>query len=230
MTIQFHAFNNANDVATALSNRMAGALVTAVNQRGSASIAVSGGSTPIPMFQKLRDLNVPWEQVTVTLADERWVNPDSHESTEWLVKQHLLTPQTRFIPLKYPASNVDSGAVRASKAIDGIAHPFDIIILGMGDDGHTASIFPNAPLLPMILDISGRLPCMAVHDSPKAPSERITMTLPTLLSTHKLVLYFTGSEKRAVYEAALQKGSVEELPIRAILHQTIVPVDVYWAP
>lgn len=106
---------------------------------------------------------------------------------------------------------------------------FDAVILGMGEDGHTASLFPHHPTLKQGLAVGGPA-CLAITDSPKPPPERVTLTFARMMKTRRLYLHVTGAAKRALLEQVMQPGPVEQYPIRAFLQQTNVPPVIYWAP
>ena len=134
-----------------------------------------------------------------------------------------------FIGLKTPDGHAGAGEAACEKRIRQIPVPFDLLILGMGDDGHTASLFPGASALPGALDMASERTSMAVT-APAAPHDRMTLTLPALLNSRLIFVHIVGEKKRQVYEKAIAGESPEEMPIRAILGQKKVPVTVWWAP
>jgi 6-phosphogluconolactonase len=214
----------AQDIGTALNKHLAA--------QGHASLAVSGGSTPIPLFQRLSTLCINWQQVVVSLVDERWVEASSPDSNERLVRLHLLQNHAavaRFIGLKNAATQAEAGQAACEARLHSIPRPFTVLVLGMGNDGHTASLFPCAPQLAQATDPSSHQLCMALHPQ-TAPHPRMSLTLAALLNSKEIILHITGEEKKAVLEKALADGPPEEMPIRCILRQQTVPVAVYWAP
>ena len=132
-----------------------------------------------------------------------------------------------MIGLKTPEATPEEGRDACERALAQIARPFDVVILGMGGDGHTASLFPEATELSMGLAPQGGQTCVSVHP-PAAPHPRMSLTLPALLDARRLVLHITGDGKWQVYQRALADGPVEELPIRAVLRSG--QVEVWWAP
>lgn len=215
---------SADALAARLAQDIAGWLNEAVDARGGATLAVSGGSTPIPLFQALHDTEVPWEKVTVTLADERWVSPEHPESNEGLVRTHL-APIT-LLGLKNDALTPEEGQPELERALHTLHRPFDVVVLGMGTDGHTASLFPGAPELAHAL--STKELCSAIHP-PEAEFPRMTLTRHALLQSQRIILHITGEEKRRVYEEALRGDNVESMPIRTFLKQQAAPLLTYWA-
>lgn len=227
-----HRCRNATELADALAASLAGALRSALAERGVAALVVSGGRTPAPLLAALSHADLDWPRVWVTLADERWVPPDHPDSNAALVHEHLLQQRAaaaRFVPLKNSAPTPALGASLAAAALRAIPRPFDAVVLGLGDDGHTASLFPGAPGLAAALDMSSRAPCAPI-DPVTAPHPRLTLTLRALLDSRRVALVFGGDAKWAVYRQALEPGAVAALPIRGVLQQETVPVDVYWHP
>jgi len=227
-----YQFDNSNALANTLAEHVSDNLVTAINERGKAGIVVSGGRTPLLFFSALSERPLEWSSVWITLADERWVDTTHSDSNEAMVHKHLLRKSARsarFVGLKNDAATPFDGERQCEATLSVLPHPFDIVLLGMGDDGHTASLFPGSPELTRALDMqSGRF-CMSVTP-PAAPHLRMSLTLPALLNSRRIVLLFSGANKYDIYRRALmENGSVEALPIRAILHQNQVPVDVYWS-
>jgi 6-phosphogluconolactonase len=205
-------------------------LTEAVATRGYASLVVSGGSTPRPLFQELADRRLPWNKISVTLADERWVDISSEDSNEAMVRETLLcgaASEAAFIPLKNAAESASEGWEMCHETLAGQFDRFDLVILGMGEDGHTASLFPGVSGSALDSNIQGL--CAAINP-PEAPHERMTLTARALLNSRKIILHIVGDKKQQVYRDALKEGSADEFPIRVALHQNRVPVDVYWSP
>jgi 6-phosphogluconolactonase len=227
-----HRFPDAPALAGVLAEQIRVDLHEAVVQRDSASLVVSGGRTPLRLFEQLRSKVLQWRDVWITLADERWVDVSSDASNEHLVRQHLLLDQAagaHFVGLKNPADTPEAGAEWATRALSRIPQPYDVVVLGMGDDGHAASLFPGSLALAKALDPAAVPGCVAIH-ALTAPHARMTLNLVALLCARRIVLHFEGESKWRVYQRARAAGSVVELPVRAILQQREVPVDVFWCP
>ena len=219
-------------LARRLANSIAEDLKHAVQERGAASLVVSGGSTPKPLFEELSRREIPWEQVHITLADERWVPASHQDSNEGLVRRHLLVgvaAMAQFVPLVNGATTPEEGQAATERALAAMPRPFDVLVLGMGSDGHTASLFPDAQELAVGLDPENPHLCLAVLP-PEAPHPRLSLTLAALLASRRIVLHITGDEKWAVYQRALEGGAVDELPIRGVLRRGGEAVEVEWAP
>lgn len=194
------------------------------------SLVVSGGRSPLPLFQSLALQPLPWERVTITLADERWVASEHPDSNEALVRAHLLQGRAAaasFLPLFNGDITPEAAAVGVSTVLAALPRPFSQVILGMGEDGHIASLFPGAAELSEGLNTEAlALALRPTH----APHPRLSLSLHALLQSRDIVLMISGQAKRRVLEAALAEGPVEALPVRAILRQTAAPVSVFWTP
>ncbi|MEM7588161.1 MAG: 6-phosphogluconolactonase [Acidobacteriota bacterium] len=225
-----HRHADPQALADALAERVASDLRSAVAERGTASLVVSGGSTPRPFFDRLSRTELPWQHVAVTLADERWVPADHPDSNERLVRKTLLVEaaaDARFVSLVNDAATPEAGRDACERALATIPRPFDVVVLGMGGDGHTASLFPETTELTAGLDPFSSDACLAVN--PKtAPHARMSLTLRAILDSRRLILHITGDGKWDVYQRALEPGPASELPIRAALQSG--RVEVWWAP
>lgn len=224
-------FDDREALATAMAAHIAALLRAALDDRHAASLVVSGGSTPAPMFRALSSADLPWSRVTVTLADERWVPADADDSNERLVRRALLqgpAAAASFVGLKSPAATPEAGMAETERALREVSRPFDVMVLGMGDDGHTASLFPGTSELAAALDPTGRALCAPVR--PHGLQPRMTMTLPTILNSRHILLLIAGQGKWNVYEQAVAGADDAEMPIRAVLRQARTPIEVYWAP
>jgi 6-phosphogluconolactonase len=227
-----HRFANAEALARELAAQISGSLAAAIAARGIASLVVSGGRSPTRLFEILRQEPLDWSRVCVALADERWVNPQDEASNERLVRQHLLKDRAsaaRFIGLKNAAPTPDLGAVSAWETFARVPRPFDTVVLGMGDDGHTASLFPGSPNLTSALNQNAVAGCVGMW-SPVAPQPRLSLNLTALLDTRRVVLLIAGESKWRTLAAAWAAGPELEMPVRAVLRQSRTPVDVMWSP
>lgn len=227
-----HRFPDSSALVQALSGEIKVDLDEAIGQRGVGSLVVSGGRTPTALFERLRSEQLEWSKIWITLADERWVDTTSLDSNEHLVRETLLQGRAaaaHFVGLKNPAPTPEAGAQWAARALTRVPRPFDTVVLGMGGDGHTASLFPGSLALARAIDTTIAPGCVAVN-ALTAPHARLSLNLPALLDSRRIILHIQGDAKWLVYQRACVPGTIAELPIRAILHQKIVPVDVFWAP
>jgi 6-phosphogluconolactonase len=227
-----HRFPDPLALAHALCGEVKVDLEEAISVRGSASLVVSGGRTPRLLFEQLRKESLAWENVWVTLADERWVETSAEDSNERLVRTYLLAERAQaahFVGMKNPAPTPEAGADWAWRALSRVPRPYDVVILGMGDDGHTASLFPGSLGLPRAVDATAQPGCVAINSLP-APHARVSLNLAALLDSRRIILHIQGDKKWQVYTQALESGSALELPVRSVLHQREIPVDVFWSP
>ncbi len=232
-----HFYATRDELVRALTDTCVATLEDALSARANASLLVSGGSSPEPLYAALAQRPLPWERVTVALVDERWVDTDHAASNEKFVKQALLhdaAAQAKFVGMKGEAETALAGVEHVNGRYDAVPSPFDLLILGMGPDGHTASLFPDAVGLKHALDASDQELCCAItaHQSPVTGkhTQRMTLTLHGILQARQIVLLITGEEKLAVYRQALRNTSYNSMPVSAVLQQQQTPVAVYWAP
>jgi 6-phosphogluconolactonase len=225
-------FESSDALAHALAAQIAASLVAAVAARGLASLVVSGGKSPLRLFELLREEKLDWSRVCIALADERWVDTNDPDSNEKLVRDHLLrgpAAAARFHGLKNGAPTPDMGAVSAWETFARVPRPFDAVVLGMGDDGHTASLFPGSPNLPRALNAAAVAGCVGMW-APAAPQPRLSLNLSALLDSRRVVLLLSGAGKWRTFLAASAPGPIEDMPVRAVLRQARTPLQVMWAP
>ena len=234
--IHFHHASSSAVLALDVARFVAERLRTALLERPQALLVVSGGSTPVPFFEALSVEDMDWARVSITLADERWLPPDHADSNERLVRQHLLRERAcaaHFVPLYNGAATPAQGQPRAEAALATLPWPADVTVLGVGSDGHTASLFPRASaLLTWPADAAphvGSGLCMAVPvpEAPNVPVPRLSLTPQALLRASQLLIHVTGGVKLDILKQAQQAGPVADLPIRLVLRQTRVPCAVF---
>ena len=215
-----------------LAAGIAADLAAAIDARGRASLVVSGGRSPVKLFERLRTLAIDWSRVCVAQADERWVDPADPASNERLIREVLLkdaAAAARFTGLKNECATPELGAGLAWSTFNRVPRPFDVLVLGMGDDGHTASLFPDSPNLSKALDHAAPAGCVGTR-SPTAPEARLSLNLPALLDSRRIVILITGESKWRTYIEAVRPGAVERMPVRAVLRQKHAPDEVIWSP
>lgn len=230
--MNFHHFKENAALCAALAQQIERDLRTAIEEKGQASLAVSGGKTPLPLFEALNQIDLPWEKVNITLVDDRWVDEDHESSNEKLVKTHLLknkAQKAHFIGLKTLGDSPFDHEADVEAQLRAFPFPLDVIVLGMGDDGHTASLFPNAQNLAKGLDLNSGKTVIAMTPL-DAPFDRISLTLPVILSSKHVYVHLSGENKLKVLEKAVQGKDVNEMPIRAVLNAPHCDVEVYATP
>ncbi|MDR9423822.1 MAG: 6-phosphogluconolactonase [Marinobacter sp.] len=219
-----------DETARSLAEAVAGELRQRLANAETASLVVSGGSTPVPFFDHLSRAELDWSRVTVLLADERWVPENDPASNARLVRTHLLQNRAQgagFLPLKTAASDPQQALPHIERRLAELELPLDVLVLGMGNDGHTASLFPDAPELPLALK-----PCRgqraALMTPPSQIHTRFTLTLPVLQSARFIALHLKGADKLdTLASAAANPDDWQSMPIRAFLRPGLT---IYWSP
>ncbi|HHD83429.1 MAG TPA: 6-phosphogluconolactonase [Campylobacteraceae bacterium] len=227
----FHRFETPDALAQSLSDAIAVDLSEAIAERGRATLLVSGGSTPLRLFRALRKKPIAWEYVRVGLCDERWVPESDPASNAAFVKRELLQEHAAaatFVGIYTEGVVPEEAEALCSRRLKEWLWPFDVIVLGMGTDAHTASLFPWNPRLQEALEKSDPELCIAMTPS-DAPHPRMSLTLQAILSAGHIYLHFEGEEKLRVYEEALQGDDAFAMPIRAVLKQNEKKIEVYYA-
>ena len=222
--------DHANSAALhqAVVARIADALRQAVRERGGAVLAVSGGKSPVPMFEALSAIDLPWPRVTVTLVDERLLPVDHDGSNEKLVKTHLLqhaAADASFCGLRGTAATLDEAADEADRAVAKLTHPYDVIVLGMGENGHTLSWEPGGDHLDQAIDLAtNRLVLPMIAEVASVTPERLTLTLPLVAKGRLVLLPLEGAGKLDTLARAMRPGPVTEMPIRAAFEHAAVEI------
>jgi 6-phosphogluconolactonase len=231
--LDFVEFPSREALADGLAAKVKEALEEAISLRGRAVLAVSGGSTPVLFFKALSQLNMAWEQVTIILVDERMV-PASHDrSNATLVRENLLQNNAAnafFVPM-YSGAFDEGDAAHQIETVMKRAQlvPADFLILGMGNDGHTASYFPGGDHLADAIDPEQEALVLPMH-AEGAGETRLTLTLPVLLAAREMALHIEGAGKRAVLDRALADGTrVLDMPVRAVFENAKRLLKVFWA-
>lgn len=230
--IEFRAFENRPDATAAAASLLVSQVGDVLNQspHAEASLIVSGGSTPGPCFDLMSDSSLDWSRVTVLPSDERWVPASDSDSNERLIRQRLLKGKAEHGKvLSFFRQGVE--AAKAPRMIQHdlskLVQPFSASLLGMGEDGHFASLFPDFDKLETALDPLGKESCVMVQTA-GSPHLRISLTLSALLNTRVMVLLIFGEAKRAVFDTASLGGS--DYPIESLLRHVQSPLSVVWAP
>ena len=230
------SFGTRGEAVDFAASYIAGGLETAIADKGRASLVVSGGSTPGPLFDRLSGWDLPWECVSVGLVDERWVSPDHEASNEALVRSRLLTKRAGaagLIPMKTGQATPADAVEDRNVAYAPHCTPADIILLGMGGDGHTASWFPGSQGLSAALTPSGRNVVAAIDATgcPGAGSHvhRLTLTGPAVTSARMGLMLLFGEDKMDVFERALNSDPLE-MPVRHAIDGLGHRLTIVWAP
>ncbi|WP_341522830.1 6-phosphogluconolactonase [Pseudomonas sp. G.S.17] len=221
-------FDNPALLASELAANVAEQLKTAISSNGVATLVVSGGRSPVAFFQSLAEQPLDWSKVVVSLADERWVPVEHADSNAGLLQRYLLqgpAAKAKFLGLYSVAQSLEEAADAADQALAELP-PIDVLILGMGDDGHTASLFPKSPNLNEALRLDGERRCLPML-APTVPHQRLTMTRRLLASARLPILSVSGQAKLDTLRAALAGDDLAEMPVRAFLDSSL---EIYWCP
>lgn len=215
----------------ALADLAAGVVVTAladaIARRGRGVLVGTGGRSPAPVYDRLAHAPLNWSRVDVTLSDDRFVPPTAPESNERLVRERLLVgpaAAATFTPISVEAESVEAAAQAVEAGVRSLA-PFDIMLLGMGDDGHVASLIPGSPVLAQGMDPAGDRFCLGIPAGVGSPPvARVTLTMAALLQAKLTLILISGETKRQI----VAEGN--GLPVHALLEQAKAPVRILWTP
>ena len=223
-------FTSREAASEAAAQAIAALLIRRLEGQYKASVVVAGGTTPGRCYEVLSELKLNWPNVSIVLGDERWVPPDHEDSNERLVRETLLkgrAASAALLPVYRPDSNATERSAEINDELRQLPFPFSCALLGMGEDGHFASLFPDAANLDAALDPDNLNLCLPIETA-TSPHTRVSLTLSALSRSDEIVLLIFGERKRAVLEAAMSPDS--DLPVHRLLLQKRAPVNVFWAP
>lgn len=221
--MQRHVFPNIEQLSQAFADFAATTLQNTLAHKPQATLVVPGGNTPRYYLPALAKCALPWDRVTVTLSDERWVDVTDEQSNEHLVKQYLMShlpSTTRFVGLKTRHDNPSDAIGEIHQRLDKLPLPLSLTVLGLGEDGHIASLFPG-----MNPDLLSRHHCIAVAP-PIAPSLRVSLSLDILANSEHIALVVTGKNKRRLLDQLCENPD-SKLPITWLLQYAHSPVTVF---
>jgi 6-phosphogluconolactonase len=225
-----HFFETREEASVAAAEAIAERLAVRLDAQSGASVVVSGGTTPDRCFDLLSEKPLDWRRTQIVLSDERWVPPDDEASNERLVRDALLKGEAapaKLLSVFSMTTGIQARCDEIDQQIRLGPFPFACSLLGMGEDGHFASLFPDAENLEEGVDVDGEQLCIPVSTA-ASPHPRVSLTLAALARSDAIVLLMFGDNKLEVYEQAKRKGS--KLPVAHLLKQKKAPVHVYWAP
>lgn len=226
--MQLHHFATSQHLNADFAQRIISIVQQAITERGHAYLAVSGGRTPQALFEYLSTTDLDWQHVTITLADDRWLAASEQDSNERLVNSVLLqnnAAAAQFISLVTTDAKAEEGVAEVCRRFAAVPE-FDVVILGMGEDGHTASLFPCSAELAK--GQSTQQAALAVNPT-TAPYPRVSLSQSRLLQSRHLFLHLVGSGKLKVLNQAMADDNAQQMPIRAFLHHPCVDVQVMFA-
>lgn len=229
----WNIFKSRQPLVAELSDVISKHLEREISRKGLASWAVSGGSTPEPLFAAIQKIPMAWPKVQIALVDERWVDRDHPRSNEAFVQASLcqgLAAAASFVGMKTADGDPFVAEAEVNERYQGLSLPFDSVLLGMGPDGHTASLFPDAKNLQAAMDPKQSKTCIALaaQRSEVTGDEvlRMSLTASAIAAARQCILMITGAEKKQLLEEAISNDL--PLPITRLMHQCVV--DIYWAP
>ena len=230
--LQEYFFETRKELTQVVGDRIGEILKNACTEHGNTTFIASGGNSPKEVYQHLHQLDLPWQDITVTLSDERWVSDNDPNSNEAMIRRELLinsASAAKFISLYSKDKSIESAVDEIETRLKTLTFPSACALLGMGLDGHIASLFPNADNLASAIDVNSTQLCCPIT-APGLEQKRITLTAPVLLNTRHIILLIMGDEKRSIYEKAKHATDRLIMPVRVLLHQYRIPVEVYWSP
>jgi len=225
-------YDTAAEMASAVADDISCVLESALDARGEALVALPGGKSPIPIFDRLAAAEIKWDRVTIIPTDDRLVPPGHPWSNVAMIARHFLPRGAHVLPITLDgAAHYRAAGEAAAAQLANLKWPLDLVWLGVGADGHTASIFPG-PDLEDALDGPKSRRAVGVMPDPlpaEAPVARVTLSRAAIVSARGLLLAFSGSEKRAVVECALEHGALSKLPIGHVLAEAEGPITIHWS-
>ena len=225
-------YDSLDELADAVAGDVGFIVESAVDARGSSLIALPGGSTGPAVFPRLATQKLPWKKVTIIPTDDRLVAMDDDRSNVRSIARAFLPSGARVVPIATDIPDYKLAGNSADARLQDFPWPPDLVWLGMGKDGHTASIF-TGPDLQDALDAPKTRRAVGVMPDPMpadAPVARVTLTRASILSARTLLITITGDEKREVLERAIADGQSSKLPIGRVLAEAEQPIDIHWAP
>lgn len=229
---EFWDYDDREEMADAVAGDIGFIVESAIDARGECLLAFPGGSTPGPILERLAAKKLPWKRVTIIPGDDRLVPVDSDLSNIKAIAKAMLPSGARVYPIAVPNDDYHMAGNAADARLKDLKWPPDLVWLGMGLDGHTASIFPG-PDLESALDAPKARLAIGVIPDPlpaEAPVPRVTLTRAAILQARTLIITITGQEKRDILEQAIEDGHSSKLPIGRVLAECDLPVDIHWAP
>jgi len=230
--IEWWDYDDTDEFAGAVAGDIQFIIESAIDARGAAVIALAGGRTPQPAFEKLAEAKIDWKRVTIIPTDDRLVPMGDPLSNATMIAKTFLPKGARVIPITSEAAEGYKASGRAADArLQDLHWPLDLCLLGVGADGHTASIFPGPDLEEALNGPKERRALGVMPDPlpPEAPVARVTLSLAAITSARALMIAVTGQAKRDVIEAAIEEGVGSPYPIGRVLAQSELPVDIHWS-
>ncbi|HET9458818.1 MAG TPA: 6-phosphogluconolactonase [Sphingomicrobium sp.] len=223
-------YDSPGEMAEAVAGDVGFIVESALDARGACLLALPGGKTPQPIFARLAEAKLAWKKVTIIPTDERLVPMQDERSNVRAIAKAFLPTGARVIPIAADIADHKLAGNSADAVLQDLPWPPDLCWLGMGEDGHTASIFAG-PDLQDALDAPKARRAVGVMPDPlpaEAPVPRVTLTRSAILSARTILITITGDKKRALLEQAIADGQSSRLPIGRVLAEAEQPIDIHW--
>jgi 6-phosphogluconolactonase len=230
--IEWWDYEDADEMAEAVAGDIGFIIESAIDARGAAVIALAGGKTPLPIYQKLANAKIDWKRVTIVPGDDRMVPLGDPLSNVTAIGKIFIPKGARVIPLISATVNDYKAAGRAADAILQDLHwPLDLCLLGIGGDGHAASIFPGPDYDEALNGPKERRALGVMPDPlpPEAPVARVTLSRAAIVASKAIMIAITGETKKEVLEAAIEQGASSSYPVGRILADVELPIDIHWS-
>ena len=225
-------YDDRDEMADAVAGDISFIIESAIDARGESLVAFPGGSTPLPVYERLAQKSLPWKRVTIIPGDDRLVPVDNELSNIRAIAQAMISTGARIYPIAAENDDYVMAGHAADARLKSLKWPPDLVWLGMGTDGHTASLFPG-PDLDAAMDAPKAKLAMGIRPDPmppEAPVDRVSLTRAAILQARAITVSITGQEKRDILEKGLEDGQSSKLPIVRVLAESEFPIDIHWAP
>jgi len=227
---------NREQLYQSVAKKCASQLEQAISNQGEASIIVPGGTTPAPVFKELSSMSLDWKNITIVPSDERWIDVSHNQSNENLIRNSLLMNNAqvaKLVGLKSAAETNVEGELETEQSLQNLTLPAAVTVLGMGLDGHVASLFSDCPQIDDALDLGQMKKAMAINAEGCAVAgeytQRISLTMATLINSQLIIILITGEDKLDVISKAVKQNENPGIPVSVLLAQKQTPVEIYWA-
>jgi 6-phosphogluconolactonase len=230
--VEWWEYDSLDEMADAVAGDIGFIIGSAIDARGEALVALPGGRTPLPIYQALADSDINWKRVTIVPTDDRLVPLTDERSNVRAIAHSFLAAGARVFPITSDIADYRLAGNAADAKLRELKFPLDLAWLGVGEDGHTASIFAGPDLEDALNAPKGRHAVGVMPDPlpQDAPVARVTLTRSAILSARTVLITITGDDKRALLEGAIADGQSSRLPIGRVLAEAEQPIDIHWCP
>ncbi len=229
----WHEFADREQFNEALTQRLADSLQSASLSQAHVLLGLSGGTTPMPAYRALSQKELAWNRIRLLLVDERWVANTHADSNERNIREAFAgnaVAEKNIVGLWSDKADLESAAIAADQKLAAINEVMDIVVLGMGEDGHFASFFPTGKEFNNAISTTGSRFVLPISPMPDhAPHPRLTMSLAYIQRAKRIILAITGEKKRLVLKQAIAEGDARRLPIAALFKTNSPAVEIYWS-